>query len=371
VAEATRLQATAEYLLNRETGRPYKKATDLALRAAKRTRDVELVARALLEQIRCGAEIGDQERVVGAQKRLTRMLQDPNARRIPIVLYAHGYSRRLLGDMPAATRSMRRAIEILDASSKNAVELSLVYNALGMCQYSEGRFAAAESSLVRALELSGQMGDDSRSSIICSNMCVLNILRGRFEDAVEYGRKSVELSDRFGNQPLVTYAYTNLADAYVLSGNRIEARHCIRAARLWNQDQRSWRVDVTYLCESAHLALMMGDPGQALKQIERVEHLAYGRELAVPEQGLFCRLKIFRAAHVASAEHAAKLAQASLDRFRSRNMLYYLEALAALTWVQARSPALYENTTRDELQLFESIGAHGLRALLVAEGFLS
>src|SRR3989442_5966955 len=79
-AEVTRMKATAFYSVNRDAGRSHLGAAEEALDAARRVNDVELVARALFEYARSGAEAGDEERVRAAQLEISELLMNPMAR---------------------------------------------------------------------------------------------------------------------------------------------------------------------------------------------------------------------------------------------------------------------------------------------------
>jgi len=369
-ARVSRMKATAEYLINRETGRRYWEATSKALIAAKATRDVELTARALLEYARSGAEVGDHERVVVAQREVEELLTNPSANNIPIVFYAHGYCRRLSWDLPEAIHSIEQALGLLQRTSGNVVELSLAYNALGVCQYNGCDFARANESLGKALKLAQSMGDDSRFSLTASNLGALNLIAGKLDEAIRHCLVAIEFGRAAIRQPVLTYAYTNLALAYALSGQPQLAREQLEAARTWNLHDRSWRVDVAFLCESANLALMEGNVTLALQQVELLERLVCGRERAVPERPMFTKLRIFRAAYVTGDDDAWTIAREELERFPDHHTTYYFEILAAVAWLEKRRFGKYTTSTQTELSLLDQLGAQGLKAMLITEGFL-
>jgi hypothetical protein len=59
-----------------------------------------------------------------------------------------------------------------------------------------------------------------------------------------------------------------------------------------------------------------------------------------------------------------------LDQFRGRHLLAYLDAVAAVAWVEKRSMGEYSEEAAKELRLFETRGVLGKRAVLAAQGFL-
>jgi len=369
-AELSCMQAATEYLLQHETGRRYCEATDKALAAARAVGDVELAAKAILEYARSGWEVGDESRVLRARQEIEELLADPLASSIASVLYADAYCRYFFNDIEQAVSSLKKALGLLTNSSPNAVDLALVYNALGVCQHSSLDFELAEKSLQTALDLSRRLGDDSRLSLTASNLCVLNTLRGSFEKGCEYGALAVEVGKRAISQPLLTYAYMNLAEVFMLLGKAGKANEYVEAARLWNRGARSWRVEISFRCECANLALMQGDLPAALREIEALESLTAGRERAVPEKGMLEKLRIFRAAHVLGDDRAAALVAQVRQQFRNRRTTSYMQALSAVAWFEQRRLGRESDATEAELALLDVTGAAGLRLSLTAQGFL-
>src|SRR6266699_6724713 len=95
---------------------------------------------------------------------------------------------------------------------------------------------------------------------------------------------------------------TTLAEAYMLAGEREQAVACLESARRWMDSRRSWRANMDFVCESANFALMDGNLTLALQLIDTAESIARGREHAVPEGGMFYKLKVLRAEHVTGGE---------------------------------------------------------------------
>jgi DNA-binding SARP family transcriptional activator/tetratricopeptide (TPR) repeat protein len=370
LAEASRMRAASLYLLNRESAASYRKAAEMAVAIAQQTGDVELNAEALLEYARCGAETGDEACVRGAERDIREILNDGTAQRNPMVWYALGFCEYFFFDADAAAQCIERSISLL-TDSPNAVALSLAYNALGVCRYNSCDFRGAQASLRTALGLAQRMGDDSRLSVTAANLCALHTLEGNFDDAVVMGLESVAKGGRLSGQPRLTNAYFNLAEAYMLLGQREDALACLDSAKKLTTQTRSWRSNVEFLCESANLALMMRNVALALDLIGSVEEIAAGRERAVPEPGMFEKLRVFRTAHHKGHQAAASLAAQAQDRFRDRHRVDYMQALAAKAWLESCSSTPYSPQTQAELTVFGTLGAHGLRASLTAQGFLA
>ena len=125
-----------------------------------------------------------------------------------------------------------------------------------------------------------------------------------------------------------------------------------------------------FICQSADFALMMGNLALALQLIESAESIARGRERAVPEAGTFYKLKIFRAEHVTGGEETLSMARRAQEAFKGRHMTSFLKAVAITAWLERRKFGSYSKSTEQALGLFDTVRAHGLRALLTGQGFL-
>jgi hypothetical protein len=118
------------------------------------------------------------------------------------------------------------------------------------------------------------------------------------------------------------------------------------------------------------MALVMRNVALALELIQSLEITARGREGAVPEAGMFEKLRLWRLAHIAGVDEALEAAATSRSKFHDRHPLYFLEVLAAEAWLQRRKHGTVEAETGCKLQLFVDWGATGLKAALTAQGFL-
>ena len=370
VADAARMRAAAEYLLNRETGERYCQAANKALVAARKLDDVRLMTQALFECARAGAEFGDEERVRSALSELLKISEDPAGADNPAVLHALGFCYFFFFELNLASKYLARAIDVAKRLS-DSVTLTYVYNGYGMSKQYLCEFEPAERAYSAGLELAQRMGDDSRASIIAANLCGLRCIKGNYADAIEVGRYSVEAASRGSSQPRLISSYMNIAEVYMLSGEISKAFDCIESARRLVQVERSWRARVTFVTESASLALLAGDVPVALETIGAMEKLIWGRERAAPELGHVERLRIFRAGHVQGAAAARIMAEQSKEKFRNRNLLFYLDALSAYAWAEKRAYGRLSDQTEVELELLDMPELAGKKAALLGQGFLS
>ena len=370
VAEVARMRATGYYLVNQVKGESHYEAANEALLAAREVGDAELLAKALFEYARSGAEAGDEERVAVAQRQLSELLTDPSARQLSAVHYANGFCYYFFYEPAKAAASLSAASALLN-DSRDAAQLSLVLNGLGNCQAHLCAFELARESYVTGLDLVKKIGDDSRASIILSNLCYILTTVGDYSGGIAAGLRSVDLGTKALNQPLLADSFLNLAEAYVLGGAAGDALPCLTRARECAARRRSWSTNVEFLCQTANVVLLMGDVTQALTLIGDAETTAWGRERAAPNAGLFERLRIFRAAHVHGCETARGIADRARAKFFGRNPLFYLNVLSAAAWLERSQVGSYTPSTAAELAALDRPDLAGYKALLKAQGFLN
>jgi hypothetical protein len=253
----------------------------------------------------------------------------------------------------------------------DSLTLNYDYNGYGMSKQYLCEFGPAEAGYLAGLELAQRMGDDSRVSIIASNLSGLRCIKGDYAGAIEFGRYSVEAASRGGSQPRIIASYTNIAEVYMLTGEISKAFECIESARRLVEVEPSWRARVGFATESANLALLAGDVLVALEAIGAMEKLTWGRERAAPELGQVERLRVFKAGHLKGAAAACVMAQQAKEKFRNRNLLYYLDALSAYAWAERRAHGGLSDETQSELELFDLPELAGRRAALIGQGFLT
>jgi tetratricopeptide (TPR) repeat protein len=370
LAEAARMRAAAEYLLNRETGEQYCQAASTALAAARRLSDVQLTAQALFECARAGAEFGDEGRVGTALSELLGLLEEPGGADNPVVLHGLGFCYFFFFEVRLAAQYLERAIEVLKRSS-DSVTLNYAYNGYGLSKQYLCEFDAAKTAYLEGLSLATRIGDDSRASIIASNLSGLRCTEGDYRGSIECGQRSIEAASRSSSQPHLLGAYTNLAEAYLLTGDIENGLRCIEAARAQAERERSWRARVGFLADSANLALLIGNTGHALDTIARMETAIWGRERAAPGLGLVERLRIFRAGHIGDPALACAMAREARERFRHRNLMFYLDALSAQAWAEIRAYGRITAETGSELTMLDIAELAGKKAALLRQGFLS
>src|SRR5205814_7667205 len=106
LAEVTQMRAAAIYLVNRDVGESHCEAAAQALAAATKTDDVELIARALFEYARSGAQSGDEAIVLAAKKEIDNLLEDDKGRYVPSLETAQGLCHKFLLDLSTVWGSL-------------------------------------------------------------------------------------------------------------------------------------------------------------------------------------------------------------------------------------------------------------------------
>ncbi len=367
-ARAARLEATVEYLSNQEPGVAYCYAADRALRTAQKTGDLELVGNALFECARSGANAGSEERVATVREETENVIAATLVEPPPILLYAKAYCDYFFFDLAMAASGLERAIRVLNERDDPA-GLSLAYTAYGTCQLGLCQFDLGCDAYDNALKYSTKIGDDFKSAIIVSNMCVAKLHQGDFVSAVRFGELATSMAARALSPRSVVF-YLNLAAALIMNGQRDAAIAAINSAQQASMREQSWIATMEFLMGYASFALETRDIALALQLTEKAERVAWGKERAVPSSGLFDKLRVHRVVRLSGPDAARPLVSEARERYVGRHPFYYLDAVACGAWLDKLSTGKYSDESESGLALFDTLGARGLRGILVAQGFL-
>jgi tetratricopeptide (TPR) repeat protein len=368
-ALATRMQATVAYLLNQEPGLGYCKAADTALLAARETGDLELIGNALFECARSGANAGDEGRVATAREQADIAISQLASEVPPMLCYTKAYCEFFFYELAAGASGLESAIRSWNVR-QDPVGLSLGYSAYGTCKQGLGSFDIACEAYHKALTFSDRIGDDLRSAVIASNLCVAKLHQGDFNAAVKFGELGVSTGGR-ALSPRMVSVHLNLAASLFMNGQQESALKSLSAAQEASNRERSWFATMEFLMGCASFALLTRDVTVALELTEAAQRAAWGKERAVPHAGLFDTLRIYRAHHVDGVNAARGLAHQCLEKYRGRHPLYFADIVACNAWLDVKSMGAYSPQTKTDLNVFEECGLDGLRAFLVAQGLLA
>jgi len=367
-ALTARMQATVEYLLNKEPGLGYCEAADKALEVARETGDLELIGNALFEGARSGVNSGNEGRVITVRLETERVISGIAGEVPAILLYTKAYCDFFFFELASAATELERAISNLNAR-QDPVGLSLAYTGYGSCKSGLCEFDAACDAYNNALHFSTSIGDDLRSAIIASNLCVVKLHQGDFASAVRLGKRAVAIASRTLT-PRSVGVHLNLAYSLLMSGDREAAQRSVATAERAAQSERSWTTSMEFLLGYASFALECGDVTLALQLTESAEQLAWGKERAVPNSGLFDKLRIHRIVRTSGPDSARALVLECQQKYRDRHPFFYLDMIACGAWLDRLSLVRPTSQTEKEMALFDKLGARGLRAILVAQGIL-
>jgi DNA-binding SARP family transcriptional activator/tetratricopeptide (TPR) repeat protein len=368
-AELSRMRASTEYLLNRESDLRYTNAARCAVEDAIESGDPELIAQALFELARAGVTSGDIPELHEAANRITAALDDPDMRQEPMLHYTKAYCQFFGCDITGSARSLEQALQLLAARPK-PVETSLAYTGYGVCKRALGEINEAVRLTRCAFDLSTKIGDDTRASILAGNVSAMETDRGNLAEAIEWGLKSLELGRRASNPPYLVASYLSLAEAYILSNQTDKALHYWELAKEHSQTSQAWSERLIYYVEAAGLALTLGNVPLALTLIEKVDESGNRGEHMLGDPGVYDKFRVFRAAHLHGFDTARKIVEVAEERLRDRHVLSFLSVAAARAWLEKRFVGRYSTETERNLELFSELGFSGRRALLRAQGFL-
>jgi tetratricopeptide (TPR) repeat protein len=363
------LRASAEFLLNNELGEQYCEVVRGALESARKSGDLNLISRALFECARAGTDQGLTELVTIAENGINDLKQTANISTLPVAILTQGFCRMFFLDPAGCLRDLKKAIEE-NTWKSNAAEMAFIYSGIALGSFLLCRMNDSVEAYSTAFELTKQVGDDARMSVLASNICVLQAARGLYGEAIRWGERAVSLGEASKSNAL-QMSYSNLVDPYVLMDRENDAIACMEKAREWLGPRRRWKFHCGFLMGNASFALMQGNTALALDLIGQLEGLARGREDAVPIPGSYWKLRIFKEAQIGRMEEARQLVRKSTGLLRDHCPLFYLDVLAAKAWLEIRAYGRYIPETVRELGAFEEVGAVGRRALLIAQGFLS
>src|SRR5438067_3262824 len=334
-ALATRMQATVAYLLNQEPGLGYCHAADAALLAARETGDLELIGNALFECARSGANAGDENRVAAAREQAEIAISQLASEVPPMLCYTKAYCDFFFYELAAGVSGLESAIRTWN-SRQDPVGLSLGYTAYGTCKQGLGDIDFACEAYHKALTFSVRIGDDLRSAVIASNLCVAKPHQGDFGSAVKFGELAVSTAGRALSPRLVS-VHLNLAASLFMNGQHDTALKSLTAAQEASHRERSWFATMEFLMGYASFSLQTRDVPLVLELTEAAQRLAWGKERAAPHAGLFDMLTIHRALHVDGVDAARVIARQCLAKYRGRHPLHFADVAVCNAWLDMMS----------------------------------
>src|SRR2546427_1274311 len=289
-AEVTRLVSNAEFLLAKSPRSLRVAAAKRALDAARETGDTELLLKALLEYARTCKVLGDEEGIRQTRCETARLIDSGSE--VPSAYLTIAYCDYYTYEIRSALLALERVAQL---NGRDLAQLSFVHNGIGSCYSSLCNFPEASRHLRKGLEIAERIGDDSRASRILSNLTLVCTTLGRYEDAIQVGRRSIELGKRNINQPEIVTAYANLGDAYLLTGDREGASDSLERAKEWVTTHGDWYMTVIFLFENASRALATGNIVLDLSIKREIDRLTGSAQQLLVQGGLSVKLDAIKA----------------------------------------------------------------------------
>src|SRR5207245_10887708 len=150
-----------------------------------------------------------------------------------------------------------------------------------------------------------------------------------------------------------------------MSADREGAQRAVVAAERAIRSERSWTTNMEFLLGYACFALETGDVTLALQLTESAERLAWGKERAVPNAGLFDKLRVYRVVHTSGPDSARPLVLECQQKYRNRHPFFYLDLIACGDWLDWLYLGRFSPDRSSALVLFDKLVARGLRYVLV------
>src|SRR6266480_3572801 len=369
------LQGTAAYQLafaewqgNAEGDMRASALAESALDKAIAAGDAELTAKSVYLLIRTANDANDEPRMARAERELqclaSRETDDPN------VHYGLSYLHYANSDVPLAIPEIDRALSLPRVSKDPSLRAALL-NALGVCKLCLCDWNGSRATLVSALQIANQIGDDKQKARFLGNLGNLCTLHGQPEEGADFAGEARELTLYSTDNPVHSFPiYTVLADAYLLLGHQEDAESCFDELKRRVAIDGSWYLNVGFLIESACRALALGNEQLALHQITRLEIMVRGRKRGLPNRGVYEKLRIYRMGKLGDPKEALGVATDVASEFRGKHHLQYLDAIAAKSWAEELCFGVITNETMQELALLDRFGAVGKKCLLAMQGFL-
>ncbi|MEV6630035.1 adenylate/guanylate cyclase domain-containing protein [Actinoplanes sp. NPDC051470] len=243
-------------------------------------------ARALLRLGRADEALAYGEKIAGVAD------DDPVAR--AEALLVAGRAHEALGDMPRATVSWQRALDVA-TEAELAPERANAMRRLGMADFLAGRLSQASSRFAAAYQVTLAAGDRHGQAWALQNLAWVTTTRGDFTgtDAVlgRAARLFAELGDPVGR----SWLRGTTAFARLLSGRLTEARRLAQVFLPFGERVgEGWAVGTLRAVE-AYAASELGDLGEADQEARRAykEFSAvsddWGRGLALVVRGAIAR----------------------------------------------------------------------------------
>ncbi|GAB1447149.1 hypothetical protein MASR2M44_01400 [Bacteroidota bacterium] len=105
----------------------------------------------------------------------------------------------------------------------NLIEKFAIINLEGVLAYSENNFIEAEKSFLRGLKIAEELNSTQNQILILANLSEIENILGKYDQAIHFGKKGLELVTKNQSAEYLTAFYYNIAQAYLSKKDRVNA----------------------------------------------------------------------------------------------------------------------------------------------------
>ena len=150
------------------------------------------------------------------------------------------------------------------------------YNFLGIFSVNHGNAAIGLDYYLNALACCKQGGLEAFASTVKSNRGVLNIIYGRYDDAINVLQEALDYYSKHPENPRyddhMICVYENMAKAYLCKGDLIEAKCCFENIHNEHEEYLEAEVLLTVLATEAMYYHYAGKDEKCQERIERIHN---------------------------------------------------------------------------------------------------
>jgi len=193
------------------------------------------------------------------------------------IVYKYGIAKSLIGLVNSKTYQ-----RIKDSTSKKYIQQAILIgeeikndSLLAMAYYHLAEFEDEVGNYKKAIQYFEKVGDNGTIGEIYTWLCMHYTYKGEYEEAFEYGQKSLDLSKKnahtaWGHE-LVQWGLYNMADLYKAAGDYETAMSCLRQAREYGKlHELEWNMDDGI----GELLALMNKPDSSLYYLQNFKRAA-------------------------------------------------------------------------------------------------
>jgi predicted ATPase/DNA-binding SARP family transcriptional activator len=169
------------------------------------------------------------------------------------------------GDYETAEHRYMESLE-LSRAYKDRFQQAIILNNLASIYHPRQDYECEEQVLKESLVICQEIGDQDGEAIALNNLGELAIVRGKFQQALDYSRAALDIALRLGEDWTIIAVYDILGCAYLGLGDPDTADQCLHQAIHSAYQIQSWDLLTRALVHMAEVRLVCNDkkPAQEL-----------------------------------------------------------------------------------------------------------